>query len=339
MAAGNATLWKPSPSTPLCSIAVTKLVTSVLERNGIPGAAAALVIGGKDVGEAVVESHQVDLGSHSSDCHPTGALMFSLTQFRSPALKPLVVALGKLFNPGLERFSLSLGVTMVRPSIKNSCLLDDLLIDCPASIVLSDADLDLALPAVFFGSIGTAGQRCTSTRRLFLQRSIAPTFIERLQSAYKTLRPGDPLAEHTLLGPMHTRRATSMYTDAINTLRSSGAEILAGGGLYDASDFDSDNLARGFFVRPTIAQPASSDPGQALWTRETFAPILNVAVFDELEEAIALNNSVPQGLSSSLWTRDIRNIGKWIGPAGSDCGIVNVRGRQRCCENEIIMLL
>ena len=194
-----------------------------------------------------------------------------------------------------------------------------------ASIVLSDADLDLALPAVFFGSIGTAGQRCTSTRRLFLQRSIAPAFIERLQSAYKTLRPGDPLAERTLLGPMHTHNATSTYTEAIKTLRLSGAEILAGGGIFDASDIDSDDLAHGFYVRPTIAQPVSSDPDRALWTRETFSPILNIAVFDELEEAIALNNSVPRGLSSSLWTRDIRNIGKWIGPAGSDCGIVNVR--------------
>lgn len=159
---------------------------------------------------------------------------------------------------------------------------------------------------------------------MFLQRSIAPTFIDRLRAAYNTLRPGDPLDPLTLLGPLHTQAATSTYSEAINWLRSSGAEILAGGGLFDASECNGD-LGRGFYVRPTIAQPASSDPSQALWTKEIFAPILNIAVFDELEEAIELNNAVPQGLSSSLWTRDIRNIGRWIGPAGSDCGIVNVR--------------
>jgi aldehyde dehydrogenase family 7 member A1 len=194
-----------------------------------------------------------------------------------------------------------------------------------ASIVLSDADLELALPAVFFGSIGTAGQRCTSTRRLFLQRSIAPAFIDRLQTAYTSLRPGDPLDPRTLLGPLHTEKATSTYTEAITSLRSSGAEILAGGGFFDASQCDDGDLARGFYVRPTIAQPASTDHSQALWSKEIFAPILKIAVFDDLEEAIELNNAVPQGLSSSLWTRDIRNIGRWTGPAGSDCGIVNVR--------------
>lgn len=127
-----------------------------------------------------------------------------------------------------------------------------------------------------------------------------------------------------MLGPLHTQKAASTFSEAIKSLRSSGAEILAGGGLFDASEFDG-HLAQGFYARPTIAQPVSSDPSQGLWRHETFAPILNVAVFDELEEAIALNNAVPQGLSSSLWTRDIRNVGVWIGPAGSDCGIVNVR--------------
>jgi aldehyde dehydrogenase family 7 protein A1 len=122
---------------------------------------------------------------------------------------------------------------------------------------------------------------------------------------------------------MHTHAATSTYTNAIQALRSSGAEILAGGEPYDPAELESE-LARGFFVRPTIALPKSPEPRQEMWSTETFAPILNVGVFDELEEAIEWNNAVPQGLSSSLWTRDVRSIGKWIGPAGSDCGIVNV---------------
>jgi aldehyde dehydrogenase family 7 protein A1 len=138
------------------------------------------------------------------------------------------------------------------------------------------------------------------------------------------VRPGDPLIEGTLLGPLHTQQAVSVYHTAIDALRLSGAEIIAGGDVFSDSDLNSE-LAGGNFVRPTIAVPKSPQPQQSLWSKETFAPILNVAVFDEVEQAIEWNNSVPQGLSSSLWTRDIRNIGKWVGPAGSDCGIVNVR--------------
>lgn len=184
---------------------------------------------------------------------------------------------------------------------------------------MPDADLSMAVPAVFFGAVGTAGQRCTSTRRLYLHREIAPTFLTALQKLYASLRVGDPLVEGTLLGPLHTRAAVGIYSNAIHRLRERGAQILTGGQKYDQ-----DHLKGGNFVQPTIAIPSSTDPGDDIWSSETFAPILNVAVFDELEQAIAWNNGVPQGLSSSLWTRDIRNIGKWIGPEGVDTGIVNV---------------
>lgn len=193
-----------------------------------------------------------------------------------------------------------------------------------ASIVLADADLDLALPAVFFGAVGTAGQRCTTTRRLYVQRAIASTFLERLQAAYASISPGDPLIDGTLLGPLHTEGAISIYTSAIDRLRSSGADILVGGKVFEPSEL-TESISQGYFVRPTIVIPASSDPKQAIWSRENFAPLLNVAVFDDIEQALEWNNGVPQGLSSTLWTRDIRSIGKWLGPAGSDCGIVNVR--------------
>ena len=226
---------------------------------------------------------------------------------------------------------------------------------------MPDADLSLAVPAVFFGSVGTAGQRCTSTRRLYLHRAIAPEFLARLQTLYTSpiLKPGDPLDPRTLLGPLHSRAALDTFDRAIAELEAAGAHILVGSpGRYD----DEKNLRppppplhNGNFVRPTIAIPNPNPTSTAkfkskskststtsseeakkanlllsgrgrgpLWETERFAPILCVAEFDELEEAIAMNNAVPQGLSSSLWTRDVRHVGKWIGPAGSDAGIVNV---------------
>ena len=185
-----------------------------------------------------------------------------------------------------------------------------------AAIVMPDADLSLAVPAVFFGSVGTAGQRCTSTRRLYLHHTIAPEFLERLQKLYAALQPGDPLDARTLLGPLHTRAAVDAYDSAIAELQAADAHILVGGARYEGS-------GGGNFVLPTIAVPPQG--GGALWATERFAPILLVAEFGELEQAIAWNNAVPQGLSSSLWTRDVRNVGRWIGPAGSDAGIVNVK--------------
>lgn len=184
---------------------------------------------------------------------------------------------------------------------------------------MPDADLSMAVPALFFGAVGTAGQRCTSTRRLFLHREIAPRFLDALQKHYASVRVGDPLARSTLLGPLHTSAAVGVYSKAVERLRENGAQILTGGQRYDQ-----DGLRQGNFVQPTIAIPKSVNPTDTIWSTETFAPILNVGIFDELEEAIGWNNGVPQGLSSSLWTRDMRNIGKWIGPEGSDTGIVNV---------------
>jgi hypothetical protein len=185
---------------------------------------------------------------------------------------------------------------------------------------MPDADLSLAVPAVFFGAIGTAGQRCTSTRRLFLHRQIANDFLDRLKELYSSVHVGDPLDETTLLGPLHSSSGVDVYTNAVDSLRSADAEILIGGKRYE-----NETLRKGHFVQPTIALPKSVDQSNPIWSTETFAPILNAAVFEELEQAIEWNNAVPQGLSSSLWTRDIRNVGRWIGPSGSDTGIVNVR--------------
>ncbi|KAH8986932.1 NAD-aldehyde dehydrogenase [Lactarius hatsudake] len=279
MAAGNATIWKPSPTTPLCSIAVTRIVSGVLEKNNIPGAVAGLVTGGKDVGEALVQSRDVDMVSFTGSEH-VGRIV------------------GKNVQSRFGKVLLELGGNN-------------------AAVVMPDADLSLAVPAVFFGSVGTAGQRCTSTRRLYLHRAIAPEFLARLQKLYGALTPGDPLDARTLLGPLHTRAAVDAYDDAIGVLKAAGSQILVGGARYLDGG--------GNFVRPTIAVPASAAAADGeLWATERFAPVLLVAEFEELEQAIAWNNAVPQGLSSSLWTRDVRNVGRWIGPAGSDAGIVNV---------------
>ena len=184
---------------------------------------------------------------------------------------------------------------------------------------MPDADLSLAVPAVFFGAIGTAGQRCTSTRRLYLHRHIAQEFLSQLHQMYTSVRVGDPLDERTLIGPLHTASGIDIYSSAVQYLQRTGAEIITGGNRYQDAP-----LHLGNFVQPTIAVPKTADPTDLIWKTETFAPILNAAVFDELDQAISWNNAVPQGLSSSLWTRDLRNVGKWIGPAGSDTGIVNV---------------
>ncbi len=164
---------------------------------------------------------------------------------------------------------------------------------------MPDADLSLALPSVFFGAVGTAGQRCTSTRRLYIHRSIATEFLERLQKLYKSIIPGDPLESRTLLGPLHTRSACRTFSSAIERLRSSGAEILVGGNQYSNKPWASGN-----FVEPTIAIPKSPEPSDYIWRTETFAPILNVAIFDELEEAIQWNNKVPQ-------VRSWRHVHQW----------------------------
>jgi aldehyde dehydrogenase family 7 protein A1 len=144
-----------------------------------------------------------------------------------------------------------------------------------------------------------------------------------LKTLYSSVVAGDPLSKDTLLGPLHTGSACDVYGQAIDKLRSLGADIITGGERYQREELRSGN-----FVKPTISLPTSVNPKDDIWSTEIFAPILNVAIFDELEQAIDWNNAVPQGLSSSLWTRDVRNIGRWIGPSGSDAGIVNVRRQE-----------
>jgi aldehyde dehydrogenase family 7 protein A1 len=188
---------------------------------------------------------------------------------------------------------------------------------------MPDADLDLALRASVFGAVGTAGQRCTSLRRLLVHADVYDAFVARLVAAYKTIRPADPRAPGTLCGPLHTAGAVAEFADGLKAIAAQGGRLLAGGAVLrgDAGALGAAH-ADGFFVQPALV--AIDDSSARCLQEELFVPVLYVVKFGSFEEAVALNNGVPQGLSSSLFTRDMRNVFKWLGPGGSDCGIVNV---------------
>ncbi|KAG7209015.1 hypothetical protein KM043_015181 [Ampulex compressa] len=277
MVCGNTMVWKGASSTPLVGIATTKIIVNVLERNGIPGSVASLITGGPDVGETMIQDKRVPLVSFTGSTN-TG---------RQVALK---------VQQRFGRSLLELG--------GNNAL-----------IVAQDADLEMAVRAAVFSCVGTAGQRCTTTRRLILHNKIKSEFLGKLKTAYKSIlgRIGDPLDDGTLYGPLHTQQAVDEYKAAIRKATESGGTIEFGGKQIDRP---------GFYVEPTIISGLS--PEAEVVQQETFAPIVYVLEANSLEEAIAVNNGVEQGLSSSLFTKSIGNLFQWIGPHGSDCGIVNV---------------
>jgi aldehyde dehydrogenase family 7 protein A1 len=181
-----------------------------------------------------------------------------------------------------------------------------------AIIVMDDADIQLAVRSVLFAAVGTAGQRCTTCRRLILHESIYQTFLDQLVEVYKQVRIGDPLEKGTLLGPLHTPASKENFLKGVRTIKSQGGKILFGGSAIESE---------GNFVQPTIVEISASAP---VVKEELFGPVLYVMKFQTLKEAIEINNSVPQGLSSSIFTKKPEIIFKWLGPHGSDCGIVNV---------------
>ena len=182
-----------------------------------------------------------------------------------------------------------------------------------AIIVLNDADIDLAVRSVLFAAVGTAGQRCTTTRRLILHESIYDEFLEKLIKAYSQVKIGDPRKPGVLCGPLHTKAAVEQYKQGIEKVKSQNGKILFGGKVLQING--------GNFVEPTITQIPHTAP---VVQNEIFVPILHTFKFKTLKEAIEINNSVKQGLSSSLFTQNVSNVFQWTGPNGSDCGIVNV---------------
>ncbi|XP_024527626.1 aldehyde dehydrogenase family 7 member B4 isoform X1 [Selaginella moellendorffii] len=273
---GNCVVWKGAPTTPLVSIATTKIIAGVLERNGLPGAIFTCICGGAEIGEAVAKDSRIPLVSFTGSSK-----------------------VGQIVQCHVNsRFG--------------KCLLE--LSGNNAIVVMDDADLSLAVRSVLFAAVGTAGQRCTTCRRLFVHQAIYKDFIEKLVTAYGQLKVGDPLKHDTLVGPLHSSQSKQAFEQGLEAIASQGGKFLTGGVGTTTSPGEN-------YVTPSIVE-ISHDADVV--KEELFGPLLYVFQFKTLDEAIAMNNSVPQGLSSSIFTKSHETIFKWIGPTGSDCGIVNV---------------
>jgi len=275
MACGNTMIWKGAPTTPLTSVAITKCVSQVLEKNGLPGAISALCQGGTDVGVRLAEDPRIKLVSF------TGS-----------------TAVGKQVALTVqERF----GKHLLELGGNNALIVND------------DADLEMVVRSAVFACVGTAGQRCTTLRRLVLHNSVHDEVVEKLKKSYASImtRRGDPLDDGTLYGPLHSQQGVQGYLKTIEDAKNLGGTVAYGG-----------NVIEGNYVEPTIITGLPHD--SPVVHRETFAPIVYILKCSSLEEGIAINNEVEQGLSSSIFTKDLGNVFKWMGPKGSDCGIVNV---------------
>jgi len=271
---GDTVLWKPSERTPLSAIAVTRIANEVMEGSGFEGVFNLAVGDGATVGSRMNQDSRLPLISATGSCD-----------------------MGRIVGPAVAA---RMGRTILELGGNN------------AVIVMDDADLDLAIRATLFSAVGTAGQRCTSLRRLLVHRAVADKVVSRLTESYKQINIGDPLEAGTLMGPLVGERAVEQMMSALDTAREQGARIVTGGNRLDRP---------GYFVEPTIAVV----PKEASIThQETFAPILWMIEFDTLEEAIEIQNGVTQGLSSAIFTESIRNAEKFLSAVGSDCGIANV---------------
>jgi aldehyde dehydrogenase (NAD+) len=276
---GDACFWKPSSSTPLCAIALTNVCRPVLEAEGF-GALATLCIGsGKTVGQRLLEDPRAALISF------TGST-------------PIGRKVGQTVAGRFGRTILELGGNN-------------------AVVLMEDAPLDLALPAIVFGAVGTAGQRCTSTRRVLVHEKIAEEVEQRLVRAYQGIKIGDPMDEGTLCGPLVDEAAVEAMQAALDRVRSEGGEVLCGGERVELKG----RLAGGYYVRPAIVRAKNEFKTVQ---QETFAPVLYLIRVKDLEDAVHTHNAVPQGLSSAMFTLNMRYAERFLSSAGSDCGIANV---------------
>ncbi len=271
---GDTMVWKPSSKTPLTAVAVQNIANRVMARNNCQGVFNLVIGRGADVGERMLADKRIPLVSATGSCRMG---------------RRIAVVVG-------ER----LGRTLLELGGNN------------AIIVMNDANPELAMRAVLFGAVGTAGQRCTTTRRLILQKGIAKDIVARLLKAYKQVRIGDPLEASTLMGPLIDAGAVHDMMAALDRVKKEGGEILCGGKKLDRP---------GHFVEPTLVRvtKAMETPKD-----ETFAPILYIYEVDTLEDAIAIQNDVPQGLSSAIFSESMRSTEEFLSHRGSDCGIANV---------------
>jgi len=272
---GNTQIWKGASTTSLVTIAMTKVVAEVFERNGVPAGVFTTICGsGGVIGEFMINDKRLSLISFTGSTE-----------------------IGKRISSVVHsRF----GRTILELGGNN------------AIIVMDDANLDLALRSILFAGIGTAGQRCTTTRRLILHEKVYDEVVGRLVNGYKQIRIGDPLKEGTLMGPLHTKSSVKEYTEGLKKIIEQGGKVLTGGKQIEGE---------GNFVEPTLVAIEHDAP---IVKEEIFAPIMYVIKCSNLDQAIEYNNEVPQGLSSSLFTNSQANVFQWTGPLGSDCGIVNV---------------
>jgi len=270
---GDAIVWKPSEEAPLTAIAITRIADEVVRASGHPPIFS-LACGWRDVGARIADDRRVPLVSATGSC-----------------------AMGRAVGEAVAR---RFGRSLLELGGNN------------AVIAMEDADLDMAVRAILFAAVGTAGQRCTTTRRLLAHRAIASELTARLVKAYAKVKMGDPLEDGTLMGPLVNARAVDAMMRALDAARAGGAEVLCGGERVDRP---------GFFVTPAIVRAPRS---LAIAKEETFAPILYVFEHDGIDEAIAMNNEVAQGLSSAIFTRDLRVSERFLSAEGSDCGLAYV---------------
>jgi aldehyde dehydrogenase (NAD+) len=275
---GDVLIWKPSSKTPLTALAVMNIMESVLAKHQLKGVFNLVIGSGKEVGETLINDRRLPLISATGSCR-------------------MGRRVGQAVAARLGRSLLELGGNN-------------------AVVVTEDANLDLALNAVLFGAVGTAGQRCTSTRRLIVHRSVKDRFLEALVKAYAKVPIGNPLDEGILMGPLVDGQAVTDMMDALQKAQDKGGKIICGGEKLRLN-----GLEGGFYVKPTIVEAPEDLP---VMRDETFAPILYVVDFEDMEHAIAIHNSVDQGLSSSLFTDSFRNSELFLSPQGSDCGIANI---------------
>ena len=271
---GDVTLWKPSSEAPLTGIAVQNICNDVMKAHNLEGIFNLVIGRGSIIGERLVNDRRIPLVSATGSCE-------------------MGYRIGKVVGERLGRTILELGGN-------NAIIVDE------------TADLDMAVRAVLFGAVGTAGQRCTSTRRVFLQKSIAADFTDRLVNAYKQVRMGDPLEDGTLMGPLVNQAAVEVMMTALETIKKAGGEVLFGGNKIDRA---------GFFVEPTIIK---AEHDWKIVHDETFAPILYLIEYDDFDDAIEWHNEVPQGLSSAVFTTNMLRAEQFLSHMGSDCGIANV---------------
>jgi aldehyde dehydrogenase (NAD+) len=271
---GDTMVWKPSSDTPLTAVAVQHICNRVMERHGVQGIFNLVIGPGRTVGELLINDRRVPLVSF------TGST--------------------KMGRHVAETTARRFGRSILELGGNN------------AIIVAEDADLELAVRATVFAAVGTAGQRCTSLRRLFLHKDIAQPFIERLLKIYPSITIGDPLTDGVLMGPLVNQRAVDDHISALAAIRKQGGEVLCGGGRPKRA---------GFFVEPTIVK---AHPDMEIARDETFAPILYVFEYEDLGQAMNLHNSVNQGLSSAVFTSNLHTAERFLSHEGSDCGIANV---------------